>query len=299
MERASHVQIDPSALEVVARECGASLPDQPMPPPTQPVFEAFDDGRAMRVFAADAINFGSGYHDIVRKDPGLSGARTMHARLHRYLDATGPLDHLRLSAITPADCSQIFRQELDGGGLEELMTLFATALNDLGTFVRARGGTAQSVLEQCNHSAVGLAAALATMPFYADTQVHAGEPVAFYKRAQITPADLHREAIWTFSDLAQLTAFADNLVPHVLRVDGALEIDPNVIALIDKGDRLEPGSSPEVELRAAAVVAVEAMVAQIDRSHVWPLHVDQWLWERGGGARYKAIPRPRSRSVFY
>jgi hypothetical protein len=53
-----------------------------------------------------------------------------------------------------------------------------------------------------------------------------GRKVPFYKRAQLMAADL-----WVafggrgpghFDDLERLTIFADNLVPHVLRVDGVL-----------------------------------------------------------------------------
>ena len=50
--------------------------------------------------------------------------------------------------------------------------------------------------------------------------------VPFYKRAQLTAADLSLafdgKGLGSFEDLDQLTIFADNLVPHVLRVDKVL-----------------------------------------------------------------------------
>ncbi len=293
MDRASFVRIDGESLCRLAREFPRERFVVP-PVPTQ-----FDEHRAMRVLAADAINFGSGYHDVVRKLPGLSGARTMYTHLNRYIDATGPLTHRRLTALTPTDCSQIFGQELDGGALEELITRFASAFNDLGSFVYERGGTAESVLETIGTSAVGLVESLTAMPFYIDRESYYGCPVSFYKRAQITAADLHRRHLWHFDDLDQLTAFADNLVPHVLRIEGALIIDDHLAARIGRGDRLTPGSPEEVELRAAAVVGVEELVSRIGDSRVWAMHVDEWLWERGGEPRYKAHRRHRSRSVFY
>ncbi len=259
----------------------------------------FDEARALRSLAANAVNFGSGYHDVIRKEPGMSGAQTMLVRLIRYLDATGPLRVDRLLRFTTEDCSQVFGQEMDGGPVEQLMSRFAIALNDLGAFLADHGGTAKSVLERSGDSAESLAADLISMPFYADTERHGAETVAFYKRAQITPADLAREGLWRFKDLHRLTAFADNLVPHVLRLDGAIDVDPDVVASIERGERLEPGSAAEVELRAAAVVAVEELVALIDRPNVWAMHVDEWLWNRGGSQHYKSVRRPRSRSVFY
>ena len=47
----------------------------------------------------------------------------------------------------------------------------------------------------------------------------------FWKRAQITANDLALAGVAEFPDLDRLTIFADNLVPHVLRVDGVLRYD--------------------------------------------------------------------------
>ncbi len=55
------------------------------------------------------------------------------------------------------------------------------------------------------------------MPFFDDR--------GFYKRAQITPSDLALAGVAEFDDLDRLTIFADNLVPHVLRVDGVLRYE--------------------------------------------------------------------------
>ncbi|MFW2381294.1 MAG: queuosine salvage family protein [Acidimicrobiales bacterium] len=293
IERADIVELNDAGLDRLASEAVSAL-NRPKLPAVD-----FDEDRAMRSLAANAINFGSGYHDLVRKEPGMSGARTMSTRLLRFLDATGPLTADRLLRFTVADCSQIFGQELDGDAVEQLLSRFATALNDLGSFVADRGGTARSVLERSGDSAEILATGLTAMPYYRDVERHHEEPVWFYKRAQITPADLARQGLWRFSDLNQLTAFADNLVPHVLRIDGAIVVDPYVVDAIDRGELLAPGSRAEVELRAAAVVAVEELVARIPDPEVWALHLDEWLWLRGAGTTYKAVRRPRSRSVFY
>ncbi len=78
-----------------------------------------------------------------------------------------------------------------------------------------------------------LAAQLAAgMPMFADP--------GFYKRAQILPADLALAGVAEFDDLDELTIFADNLVPHVLRVDGVLAYDDELAAQIDAGELLPP-----------------------------------------------------------
>ena len=60
--------------------------------------------------------------------------------------------------------------------------------------------------------------------------------------------------------------FADNLVPHVLRLDGVLWFDPELVARIERGELIEHGSPEEVEIRACAVHAVELIVAAVGSS---------------------------------
>jgi hypothetical protein len=265
-------------------------------PTTEPELREEEIGPSMLVLALDAINFGSGYHDIVRKRPGLSGSRTMAASLQDYVRWTGPVTPGRLQNLTTSDCSQIFGQELDGGAQEELMVLFTTALVDLGEWLERSGGIAD-VLTDAAGSAEVFAQRLTDMRFYRDVEHYGGEPVAFYKRAQITAADLSRQIRPSlFSDLHRLTAFADNLVPHVLRIEGVLDLDPRLVQAIDTGRLLDPGGAAEVELRAAGVECVERLAS---RTGLMAMDIDAVLWERGSLPRMKATPRHRARSVFY
>ena len=94
-----------------------------------------------------------------------------------------------------------------------------------------------------------------------------------------------------------LTMFADNLVPHVLRLDGILEYDPDLVARIDAGRLLEHDSPEEVEIRATALHAVELLVEA--HGATTATAVDYILWHRGAGARYKARPRHRARCTAY
>lgn len=297
-EQATLVQLDHQAIATYDPGLvRGHIPDDPL----------FEDGseqhenpdrseeQALLIFALDAINFGSGYHDIIRKLPGCSGAVTMARSLKEFAQTTGPLRPERLRAITPHDCSAIFGQELDGGELEELMVAFSIGLNDLGTFIDEHGGTARALIELAAGSAVSLAELLTTMPFYRDVERLDGDAVHFYKRAQITAADLGRQGN-LFTDLHHLTAFADNLVPHVLRVDGILRYDLELATSIDNGERLEAGSRAEIEIRAGGVHAVELLATRLGRR---PMDIDAALWHRGAQPRYKAIPRHRACSVFY
>jgi hypothetical protein len=131
--------------------------------------------------------------------------------------------------------------------------------------------------------------------------------VPFLKRAQIAAADLARAGVARFHDLDRLTMFADNLVPHVLRLDGVLTFDPTLTARIERGELIEHGSPSEVEIRACALHAVELIVAahrdregtRAARAGRRAMDVDQLLWLRGQAPRYKALPRHRSRCTAY
>ena len=125
------------------------------------------------------------------------------------------------------------------------------------------------------------------MPFFDDS--------GFWKRAQITANDFQLAGIVEFDDIDRLTIFADNLVPHVLRVDGILLYDQELAQRIDAGELL-PAAGEEREIRGCAVHACELIARELD---VPPRILDVWLWNRGQSERYKSRPRHRTRTVYY
>ena len=98
---------------------------------------------------------------------------------------------------------------------------------------------------------------LAGLPHWDDRGRHpaTGGEVWFYKRAQLAAADLALAGLARFADLDRLTLMADNLVPHVLRLDGVLRVEPGLVERIERGELLTAGEPEEVELRAVAVTA--------------------------------------------
>ena len=293
-EHAQLVTIDDHALARLGGTLDLKPTHNRSTPPSQLSPAQIDE--ATLVLALDAINFGSGYHDVVRKRPGLSGSRTMAAALEDYVQITGRLTPDRLGQITIEDCSQIFSQELDGGVQEELMSLFAAALCDLGRWLDDRGGAGPAIAS-ARASAEAFADSLTDMLFFRDVERYRATTVSFYKRAQITPADLARRVHpGLFTDLHRLTAFADNLVPHVLRMTGVLAYDADLSSTVDRRQLLEPGGQADVEIRAAGVECVERLVHLTGAT---AMDLDERLWTLGGAAEMKATPRHRARTVFY
>jgi Potential Queuosine, Q, salvage protein family len=179
------------------------------------------------------------------------------------------------------------------------MSDYAAALRDVGSHVLAEhAGEFASVVDSARGSAVTLAETLARWSSFADTSSYAGREVVFFKRAQIAAADVHLAGVAELRDRDRLTAFADNLVPHVLRVDGVLVLDERLQGAIEAGELIEHGGAQEVELRACTVHAVELLAAASGHK-LAPAEIDQALWNRGRSARYKSLPRPRSRTTAY
>jgi hypothetical protein len=282
--QARHVRVDEHAVEPYARTLPAA------PPPVPDLGGEDPEARAAFSLTLNAINFGSGWFPTLRKPPGLSGFRTVEAGLRAH----GPWPAEELVRLSPAGVARVVGQ--DPG--HELMALFARALTELGERVAAdHGGSFLALARSGDGSAVALAERLATWPTWRDVSPYDGMRVPFFKRAQIAAADLHLQGLAPARDIGSLTLFADNLVPHVLRLDGVLELEPALVARIEAGALLEHGSPEEVEIRACALHAVELLVAA--HGATTATDVDNVLWTRGGEPRYKAVPRHRARTTAY
>jgi hypothetical protein len=290
--RARFVRIDEGALPAYA----AALPhavEAPLSDPAIDLVEAGGEARAAFVLCLDAINFGSGWWPTINKRPGRSGYFTIAAGLTERFRESGPWPAAELAAISAAEIAAVLGQDSD----HPLMADFAAALRDVGDQVEhEHGGRFGAVIEAANGSALTLADLLSGWHAFADVSTHDGRPVPFFKRAQIAAADVSRAGLADLAGLDRLTAFADNLVPQVLRVDGVLQLDPDLEQRIEAGELLEYGSPEEVELRACAVHAIELLAAATPLS---PAEIDGVLWNRGAAKRYKFPPRPRSRNTAY
>jgi hypothetical protein len=220
----------------------------------------------------------------------MSGFRTVEAGVRAH----GPWSADALATMTRENIAAAVGQDPQ----HELMGLFAVHLRELGERVRdEHGGSVLALARAGDGSAVALAETLGSWPTWRDVSSYDGRPVPLFKRAQLAAADLALAGIAPAGDLAALTLFADNLVPHVLRVDGVLEFDGDLVARIDAGQLLEHDSPEEVEIRACAVHAVDQLVAA--HGGTTATAVDNVLWHRGAAPRYKAHPRHRARTTDY
>ncbi len=304
-QRAQHVRINHETIPTYV----ASLPLERLARPEHDATSHYlghGDDTVAFFLTLDAINFGSGYFPHLRKRPGMSGYFTVASSLKDHFEAHGPFSATELAALTALDCTRIFGQETCNVPIAELMQLFANALNDLGRYLlQGFDGSFLALVDSADGSAERLAELLVEMPYFNDASSYDKLRVAFYKRAQIVSADLwtafHGQGPGHFDDLDRLTIFADNLVPHVLRLDGVLRFEDDLVARIEREDLIPAGSAEEVEIRACALHAVELLSAELRQSgrDVPPMKLDYLLWNRGQQPQYKARPRHRARTVYY
>lgn len=304
-DRAVHIHINYDLIPAYA----AALPDvKAIAAEHDPAshYLGFGDDTAAFFITLDTINFGSGYFPHLNKRPGKSGYFTMAGCLNDHFKKNGPLTPRELARLTPPDCARIFAQDLENKPIAELMHHFARALNDLGRYIQADfDGSFRALIEDAGASAERLIKLLTHMPYFCDVQLYDSIEVPFYKRAQLAAADLSlafgAKGLGKFDDLHDLTLFADNLVPHVLRVDKILTYTESLNTRIDSGDLIPAGSSEEIEIRACALHTVELLKAALSASGVaiTAMELDFLLWNRGQHPAYKSIPRHRTRTVFY
>jgi Queuosine salvage protein len=292
-DQAQFVRVEPERAAAYIGTLPVEPPELESDPEVHPIDGTREELAAFWL-TLDAINFGSGWFPTLRKRDGRSGYFTVATAIRNRFVERGPWPAPALAQIDATEVADALGQ--DPG--HELMALFAGSLNDLGRRIAAdHDGHFAAVADAAEGSAVALVNRLAGWDAFADTSTYDGLEVPFLKRAQITAADLARAGVAAFHDIDRLTMFADNLVPHVLRMDGLLRYDPALLDRIEHGELIEHDSPEEIEIRACALHAVELIAAE--RPGATEADIDYVLWHRGQDPRYKASPRHRSRCTAY
>ncbi|KAL9642058.1 hypothetical protein ABK040_004107 [Willaertia magna] len=156
-------------------------------------------------------------------------------------------------------------------------------------------------------------------PGFRDSCIYSptGQQIHFYKRAQIFCADIYGcfngKGIGEFTDVDQLTMFADYRVPQILSSDYYLKTngeDAGSILVyseeldkkLEKFEIFEYSSQMEVEIRACTVQAVELLRDYLYQKHgikCLSIEIDWLLWQIGEANRLVIKPHHRTLSIFY
>jgi hypothetical protein len=236
----------------------------------------------------------------------VSVGQTLIGALANEFQRAGPPTPRDLAQVETRDLARWFGQDAREPSHLELLDLYARSLREVGAaLVADYGGNFEELVRAADGSAAKLVELLARIPFFGDVQRYRGLDVPFFQRAQSLAIDLAQtfglQSYGAFGDLELLSPSADNVVPHVLRVDGVLRYERGLQERIDRGEPVPAHTEREVEIRAAAVHGVDLIAGELRATGVeaTDVEVDTWLRVRGRAPAYRAKPRHRSRTVLY
>ena len=299
---ARHVRINRDRLVEYARQ----LPDRHPSTifDTDHHYIGNPEDTAAYVLALDAINYGSGYKNMLAAEgwPLIEGSiyYSVSVRLKKCFEKK-PLTAKDLAHMTSDHVHEILELPYQPQS-QKIADLFAAGLRYLGQMIEhENSGCFLSFINDANGRAARIVERLAKLPQFADVHEYRGRDIPIYKRAQIAAADLHLAfnhlGIHLFNDMDRLTMFADNGVPQILEAEGVLEYEPDLKARIMRGEEIPSGSDEEIEIRACACQAVEEMAVVIARK---PVSIDHTLWHyHAEDPRYRAYPSHKTLGLFY
>jgi len=191
-------------------------------------------------------------------------------------------------------CSKIARVYFAGTIRMPMLDERARILNEVGAVLGDRyGGRWSRWLRSCAPTMYaggdGLLERLsAEFPRFRDVSEYHGHEVRIFKLGQLALWQLHaaRRPIGDFAvaDLADMTAFADYIVPVALRLMGILAYDDGLERRIAAGEEIVRDSDEEVEIRAHTLYATALLTDAVNRRRpaddrvVMP-RIDYRLWK--------------------
>ena len=313
VEQGEYVWIDREEIKLLVHQWIQHNKESAITPPSWYEQYHFFDGTERTVnwiLALDALNFcfwaekDQPRWTIEYHGETLNGYMAEAAALKRAVEEDDiPLwDAPYLTTISEKTLAHIFRGE-------QTIPLFEQRLQNIrevGRVLLAQfDGQFIHAIEQAEHNAVKLALLLAQdFPSFNDIAFYRNQRICFLKRAQICVADLYGafggKSWGAFTDLHQLTAFADYKLPQVLRHLKVLEYHPTLAKRIDNQELLEAGSEEEIELRASTVWACELLRREMmHQDHpVTAAEIDLRLWLLGQQSNAMQ-PYHRTRTIYY
>ncbi|KAI9282669.1 hypothetical protein BY458DRAFT_496941 [Sporodiniella umbellata] len=262
----------------------------------------------------DLLNFGSGYrmelHQAVERgafDTIRYGVMAMHiGGMPMDAKTWKEIDVFKVAETFQFPIEQEKRHEtLDFVTLTEPTPLkplavgIVNVLNTTGDYLSLHGypDLATFILRQTREhplSAKALTEALVrALPGLHDHYSLDGKSVCLFKKAQILVYHLwftmrHKLPEFDFTDIDELTIFADNVIPTMLAHLGVLEMPQSWLDTIHNNQDLS--ESMATTLRAASVVACDDLV-KASNGLLTTGGLDVYLWRLGKVGDYRKVPR--------
>lgn len=297
-----HVRVDADALERYADALAGS--DLSAPDWRLPIYPEGNREFVRFVTVANALNyaftdFATQAKYVVELDGvAWSGATAMMAALMRARrEGVDVLDPETLAWLSLDDVVEIFRPA-EGSPQIPMMERRAMMLNamgaDLATATAGERGALEQLAWAVRYDAGELVRQIVSrFSAYADDRwLHPAtkERLIFDKRARLLVVMYEGRArasggeLVPLSNLEGIGPVADYQLPRVLRASGVLVYDVELAATVDHGRILPAGSIEELSIRQATCVAVEELLARLNKHTGQPVtmvELDYVLWAAG------------------
>jgi len=312
--------VENCAMDIVKKISSGELEMTKMFVKTEIHPQKCDDSGIDWVFFADTLNFSfwmpedGPQYVVTYKDTTYTGYLAMCAAINRALDRDVPLtDPKYFVNVDEAILGNLLVG--DQNVPIPLLSKRVECLTEVGKVLMDKfNGSFNHVLSQCDNSATKLLElVLSNFNCFNDSAVFEESQVSFHKRAQILVAD-----IWClfegtgrggFSNIEQLTMFADYRVPQSLQHYGVIKYSSMLGEFLKQDKLLEPGHRWEQEIRGCSIEAVERVTKRVReeleskgvKATVNSILVDQFLWgyRREHFEVMKSIPYHKVRSIYY
>lgn len=274
------------------------------------------------IFVVDTLNFcfwspDGAHYTVSYKGKKYTGYFALCAALNRAKDAGKAVtDPKFYSQITSKEVKELLQGD-DGSAPLPLIDERAECLRQVGACllekyegsfincVKASHGSAESLLNLIVNE----------FPCFRDEAIFKEFQVSFYKRAQILVGDIWAcfkgKDLGFFSDIDQITMFADYRVPQVLVHFEVMQYSPALLNVLEIGGIMESGCQEEIEIRGCSIHAVELLSSSVkailskanrtDQLIVNSIIIDHFLWDfrRQYAQELSSIPFHKVVSIYY
>ena len=291
VDASKHVHLHEDRIEAVSE--WMAYESLPWPEFRFPVIPDDNDADTMDfIFLTASINFAfTDFERHVIFTTNYGGAErwdsdAMMACLKRALESGTPiLEGNYLANVTRSDLERIFTGNIEMPMLEERVKIF----HELGAVLEEHyEGRFHNFLQSGPRTtSAALERLIETFPSFRDESQYHSQRVAFQKRAQLLLWYLHSrfraDAYFALDDPAELTVFADYIVPVALLRLGILSYSPDLDDAVNARKIIRRNSEEEVEIRATTIWACHLLTNAINERRppdrqVIDAVVDTRLW---------------------
>ncbi len=304
-----HVEIDESRLLEFCRR--QSPGDIKLPDWREDFIYPWDNEEAVDFFLLfNCINFAfwkigdKKKWGIDYRGKRLDGAYGLMGALTRAVEDGVPLlDGAFLKDMTTDILAQILRGEGELVLFQERVDI----LREIGRGLTEHyDGSFKNLFEEADGSASGLVGLLVrNFPSFNDRCKVDGMEVKFYKRAQLAPAMIYGrfcgKGPGTFTDIGDLTVFADYKLPQALRGLGILRYREGLARKVDSLVLIPPCSREEVEIRCTTIWACELILKEYQKGghRLNSAQVDAFLWLLAHEKSFDDKPYHLTETIYY